>query len=180
MGQAIAEKQRISNEEIFNSPVFKATYQKMFGRRNHVAAKVKRILLIEDDIDMSEVIQNRLKKTYNCQVDIASDPFEAMNKMVEGYFDLIILDWNLPVLNGEETLIRADQAMAYEPSLPIEWDKNEVPVIVFSADAKEDCKVRKTKHFNYIGHVSKMQPLNMIVTTIADFIQKKTAGFRSV
>lgn len=179
MGQPAAE-QPIYNKEFFESPVFKATYQKMFGRRQNVSGKVKRILLIEDDVDMSEVIQLRLKKMYACKVDIASDPFEAMNKMVEGYYDLIILDWNLPVLNGEETLLRADQAMAYEPGLPIEWDKNEVPVVVFSSTAQEDCKVRKTKHFNYVGHVSKAQPLNKILTTIADFIQRKTAGFRAV
>ncbi|MBL7543345.1 MAG: response regulator [Bdellovibrionaceae bacterium] len=179
-GQANAAQQRISNEELFKSPMFRATYQQMFGRRNQLASKVKRILLIEDDIDMSEVLQLRLKKMYNCNVDVAADPFEAMNKMVEGYYDLIILDWNLPVLNGEETLLRADQAMAYEPSLPIEWDKNEVPVVVFSSSDKEDCKVRKTKHFNYVGHISKAQPLNKILTTIAEFIQRKTAGFRSI
>jgi CheY-like chemotaxis protein len=178
MGQAAAEQQ-ISNDKVFDSQVFKATYEKMFGRRQHVSSKVKRILLIEDDVDMSEVLQWRLKKTYSCRVDIASDPFEAMNKMVEGYYDLIILDWNLPVLNGEETLLRADQAMAYEPTLPIEWDKNEVPVVVFSSTAKDECKLRKTKHFNYVGYVSKAQPLNKILTTIADFIQRKTAGFCS-
>lgn len=179
MMYAAVEKQ-IYNKELFESPIFRATYQKMFGRRTNVSGKVKRILLIEDDTDMSEVIQLRLKKMYSCRVDVASDPFEAMNKMVEGYYDLIILDWNLPVLNGEETLLRVDQAMAYEPGLPIEWDKNEVPVVVFSSTSQEECKLRKTKHFNYVGYVSKAQPLNKILTTIADFIQRKTAGFRAI
>jgi len=137
-------------------------------------------LLIEDDVEMSEVIQLRLKKMYSCRVDLASDPFEAMNKMLEEYYDLIILDWNLPVLNGEETLLRADQAMAYEPGLPIEWDKNEVPVVVFSSTAEENCKLRKTKHFNYVGHVSKAQPLNKILSTIADFIKRKTGGLQAL
>lgn len=179
MGLSTAGQQTY-NKEFFESPAFRATYQKMLGRRTSASGKVKRILLIEDDIDLSQVIQLRLKKMYSCTVDVASDPFEAMNKMVEAYYDLIILDWNLPVLNGEETLLRADQVMAYEPGLPIEWDKNEVPVVVFSSTAQEECKLRKTKHFNYVGHISKAQPLNKILTTIADFIQKKTAGFRAV
>ncbi len=166
------------NDNFFDSPMFRSTYQQMY-RRKGLASKVKRILLIEDDLDMASVIQLRLKKMYSCQVDIASDPFEAMNKMIEGYYDLIILDWNLPVLNGEETLMRADQAMAYEPGLPIEWDKNEVPVVVFSSTAKDDCKVRKTKHFNYVGYISKAQPLNKILSTIAEFVQRKSSGFFS-
>lgn len=176
MEQSIAGQQ--ITENFFESPMFRSNYQQMY-RRKGLASKVKRILLIEDDADMADVIQLRLKKTYSCRVDVAADPFEAMNKMIEGYYDLIILDWNLPVLNGEETLLRADQAMAYEPALPIEWDKNEVPVVVFSSTAKEECKLRKTKHFNYVGYVSKAQPLNKILTTIADFIQRKSAGLFS-
>lgn len=166
------EKQ-ISTDRIFDSNKFRTSYQKMFERKSrHI--KTKRILLVEDDVDMSDILQNRLKKMYNCNVDVATDPFEAMNMMVETYYDLIILDWNLPVLDGGETLLRVEEAMAIEPFLPIQWDQKEVPVIVFSSSDQEDCKVRRTKHFNCVGFISKAQPLNKILTLIADFMQNKT------
>lgn len=172
MSYAIAEQQ-ISTDKLYDSKMFRASYQKMFERKNK-ASKTKRVLLVEDDVDMSDVLRMRLKKMYNCNVDVAADPFEAMNMMVETYYDLIILDWNLPVLDGGETLLRAEQAMAFEPFLPIQWDQKEVPVVVFSSSEKEDCKVKRTKHFNCVGFISKAQPLNKILTLIADFMQKKT------
>lgn len=176
MGYASAEQQ-ISTDKLFDSRMFRANYQKMLEKKVQ-NSKSKRILLVEDDVDMSEILQNRLKKMYSCKVDIAADPFEAMNMMVEQYYDLIILDWNLPVLDGGETLLRAEQAMAFEPCLPIQWDQKEVPVVVFSSSQKEDCKMKSTKHFNCVGFISKAQPLNKILTLIADFIQKKSpAGF---
>jgi len=125
--------------------------------------KYKKILIIEDDPDMSLVLGRSLKENYNCLIDIANDPFEAINFIVEKFYDLIILDWQLPGLNGAETLVEAEKCLRLEPSIPIQWDRGQAPVVVFSATEKKYCPPRKTKHFNYIGYISKAQPLNDII-----------------
>ena len=133
-----------------------------------------RILVIDDDADMGELLQYSLVTKYNCLVDVATDPFEAMNLMTEHFYNSIVLDWNLPALNGGETLQKAAQAMAYEPFLPFQWDQHEVPVIVISSDTKETCQPKKTKHFSYVGFVSKAQPLRKIVSLLAGYIESNS------
>ena len=162
---------QISTDKFFDSKIIQATYQNMFSRKLK-RSRTKRILLIEDDSDMSEVIQNRLRKMYNCVVTIATDPFGAIDMMATKYYDLIVLDWNLPALNGGETLRHADRAMAFESMLPIQWD-GKAPVVVFSSSDQKDCRFEKAKYFNYVGHISKRQSLSKILTSIAEFMYKK-------
>lgn len=132
--------------------------------------KKPRVLLIDDDLDMGEIVKNSLKFRYNCRVDIASDPFEAMNTMTENFYDLIILDWRLPALNGGQTLKELEKGFYFEPALPIQWDKQRVPVIVFSAGDKAQCTLERTKHFDCVGFISKRQPLNAIVEAFGQHI----------
>lgn len=134
-------------------------------------SRPKRILLIEDDPDMSSLLQHALGNKYSCRIDIAADPFEAMNMMTEKFYNLIILDWNLPAFDGGQTLMKAEQVMALEPMLPGQWDSQEVPVVVLSASSKTKCPLQKSKHFHYAGFVSKAQPLKKILHLLADFIE---------
>lgn len=132
--------------------------------------KVK-ILLIDDDIEMSEIICHCLQARYNCRVEVASDPFEAMNSMTENFYDLIILDWRLPALTGGQTLKELERGFYFEPTLPVEWDRQRVPVIVFSSADRQECALNKTKHFDCVGFVSKRQSLFEIVAAFEGYIQ---------
>jgi CheY-like chemotaxis protein len=132
--------------------------------------KTKKILMIEDDQDMIAIITKSLKMKYFCSIDVAQDPFEAMNMMTEKFYDLIILDWQLPGLNGTETLVQAEKGLKLEPSLPIQWDRVKVPVVIFSSSKKNECLPRRTKHFDYVGFVSKAQPLHDIVDALGEYI----------
>jgi CheY-like chemotaxis protein len=159
-----------------NSDVLKSSYNKWISTHPNAdlhATKVKKILLIEDDLDLAGVLSHNLMKRYACKIDIASDPFEAINQATENFYDLIILDWNLPGLNGGETLSRIEKAMFFEPTLPIQWDGRQVPVVVFSAGLRQECPFRKTKHFNYMCFVSKAQPMDHIIETFAGVINPK-------
>ena len=59
-----------------------------------------KILLVEDDIDLNDTIKEFLENFYD--VEVAYDGEDALNKMYEGNYDLIILDVKLPKLNGFE------------------------------------------------------------------------------
>lgn len=158
----------------FDETLFSSSYSKMLTQKIHFnRTKPKRILLVEDDVDMSALLQYSLGKEYSCRVDIAADPFEAMNMMTEQFYNLIILDWNLPAFDGGETLKKAEQVMALEPMLPIQWDRQEVPVVVLSSSDQADCSWQKTKHFNFAGFVSKAQPLKKIVNLLAGLIENR-------
>ena len=101
---------------------------KSFAKPVKSKKRSKKILMIEDDSEMSSVISKALKENYGCTIDVAHDPFEAINFIVDKFYDLIILDWQLPGLNGAETLVAAEQGLRFEPSIPIQWDRCRAPV----------------------------------------------------
>jgi DNA-binding response OmpR family regulator len=56
------------------------------------------ILIVEDDIDLNETISEYLEKFYN--IHTAFDGEEALNKVYENNYDVIVLDVKLPKIDG--------------------------------------------------------------------------------
>ncbi len=85
---------------------------------------MKKILIIEDDIDIHNVIEELLKKqnyiTYN-----AYSGTEALLLLEKARYDLILLDLMLPAVSGEEII----------------QNVKDTPIIVLSAKSSSDNKV---------------------------------------
>ncbi|MBZ9693460.1 response regulator transcription factor [Clostridium sp. M14] len=62
-----------------------------------------KILLVEDEQRLSQVIQKGLKKLCYA-VDVAFDGEEALEMIEINFYDLIILDLNIPKINGLKVL----------------------------------------------------------------------------
>ncbi|MFN8790250.1 MAG: response regulator [Bdellovibrionales bacterium] len=135
--------------------------------------KKLKVLLIDDDQDLGRLLTDYMSRKFACRVKLATDSFEAMNLLTEEFFDLIILDWKLPALTGGQTLQLLEQGLYYEPELPIQWDTQKAPVIIFSSHDKNQCvlKSRTTKHFNVVGYVSKKQGLKPIMQSFGHYLE---------
>lgn len=69
-----------------------------------------RVLIIDDSRAMRSIIKRGLAPM-NCEVAEAADGRQALAVMAEqGPFDLALVDWNMPVMNGYEFVcaVRAD------------------------------------------------------------------------
>ena len=62
-----------------------------------------RILIVEDEYKLADVVAARLKKE-NYEVDISTDGEDGLYNAESGIYDLIILDVMLPKMNGFEIL----------------------------------------------------------------------------
>ena len=62
-----------------------------------------RVLVIEDEYSLAELISERLRKEHYL-VDIETDGEEGLYSVLNGTYDLIILDVMLPSMNGFEIL----------------------------------------------------------------------------
>lgn len=71
-----------------------------------------KILIVEDDVNILAALKKGFKK-FGYAVDTAEDGQEALDKYYCAFYDLIILDINLPKLDGIEILseIRKDDKM---------------------------------------------------------------------
>ena len=60
---------------------------------------MRKILVIEDDFDIGELLQNFLQEA-GYEVTAAKDGVEAIDTFSNGQFDLILLDIMLPKIDG--------------------------------------------------------------------------------
>lgn len=96
-----------------------------------------RILLAEDNLVNQEVGMGMLM-SYGCEVDIASDGFEAIRAFSNANYDLILMDCHMPELDGFGATAEIRQL---ESSLK----RDKIPVIAITADVqkgiKEKCEI---------------------------------------
>lgn len=82
------------------------------------------ILLVEDDRLNRELI-NDLLNLHGYNIINAEDGFEALEKLEDYYFDLILLDIQLPQMNGLEFLYKLKNNFLFK----------DVPVVALTAHA---------------------------------------------
>src|SRR5436190_23129102 len=83
-----------------------------------VAAAPIRILVVEDEADVARLIKHTLERSGDTEVSIAASGSAALASVAASPTDLVVLDLNLPGIDGTEVcrLLRSRPATA---SLPI-------------------------------------------------------------
>ncbi|MBE7178915.1 MAG: response regulator, partial [Mucilaginibacter polytrichastri] len=101
----------------------------------HVSLRNYHILVVEDNPVNQMVVKMILKKWDNVTASYANDGAEAVEILRQKQVDLVLLDLQMPVMDGYETLtaIRKGEAGLQHSS---------VPVIVLTADVMETTKER--------------------------------------
>ena len=76
-----------------------------------------RFLVVEDSPTMRQLITFSLKRISNAKIVEASDGVDALKKLKEGRFDLIVSDINMPLMDGLKlvSMIRNDPAYRSTP-----------------------------------------------------------------
>ncbi|HPY08639.1 MAG: response regulator transcription factor [Patescibacteria group bacterium] len=87
-----------------------------------------KVLLIEDDKQIANTLK-RLLKEKNIILDWASDGEKGLQTALINKYDLILLDYNLPLLNGRQIIEKLRQ------------EKIMIPIIMLTVRAKVEDKV---------------------------------------
>ena len=61
--------------------------------------QVSKVLLVEDD-KVNQMIAIKMLKKFNCEVTLANNGQEAVDLFSENKFDLVLMDIQMPVMNG--------------------------------------------------------------------------------
>ncbi|MDZ4833981.1 MAG: response regulator transcription factor [Candidatus Melainabacteria bacterium] len=75
-----------------------------------------KILLVEDDQSLAKLVRNWLSLDHHV-VETVEDGEEALHRLKVSEFDLVVLDWNLPKLEGVEVLKQHRQMGGKTPVL---------------------------------------------------------------
>lgn len=63
-----------------------------------------KIAIIDDEQDIANVLKNYLSRTKKLEIDIFTNPTLAHKSIMNGSYDLILLDIMMPQLNGMDLL----------------------------------------------------------------------------
>ncbi len=86
------------------------------------------ILIVEDELRLAEILQKQLQET-GIKADIATDGYVGKRMMEKKDYDLIVLDINLPLMNG------------YELCKEIRKKNSKIPIIMLTALGTPDNKL---------------------------------------
>lgn len=87
----------------------------------------KNILIVDDSSSVRELTTRMLKNLHYNHME-ATNGQDALNIMKEEIPDAILLDWNMPLLNGKQTL----ETIRQDPRL------EHIPVIIYSSKVEKD------------------------------------------
>jgi CheY-like chemotaxis protein len=82
-----------------------------------------RILLVEDN-KVNQFLANALLKSWNAQVDISEDGLDALDRMRNVNYDLVLMDLQMPIMDGFEATEQIRNEL-----------NSKVPIIGLSANA---------------------------------------------
>ncbi len=101
-------------------PFLKGTSADIAKKEDHnidtAALKGCRVLLVEDN-EMNRLVANTVLEQYGVDVSEAENGQEALTQMATGQFDVILMDVQMPVMNGIEATIRIRKEL--NASIPI-------------------------------------------------------------
>jgi len=92
---------------------------------------VAKVLVIEDNLAFRDLLRLHLHQAGHA-VQVAADPEEGLRSLIDTPPDLILLDLDLPYLNGLEVL----QALRSDPA------SQKIPVIIVTGNADEEVNDR--------------------------------------
>jgi two-component system chemotaxis response regulator CheY len=90
-----------------------------------------KILLVDDSNTMRRIQRNTLEKLGHTDVTEAQDGADAMAKLKEGGFQLVLMDWNMPVMTGIEALkkIKSDPGLKSIPVIMVTSESEKTKII---------------------------------------------------
>jgi DNA-binding response OmpR family regulator len=92
-------------------------------------ALIERILLVENDPDISDLIARQALKPLGYQVEVVTDAGSAIKKTLETPADLVIANLNLPGLSGKDLIVALSSQGAHTPLMVIAPKGREQDVI---------------------------------------------------
>ena len=125
-----------------------------------------RILIVDDESDLVDAIQCRLEYC-NCDVITASNGREGIEKAADEKPDLILLDANMPIMNGHEVL---DQ-LSKDPDL------KDIPVIMFTALC-EPQDIATASSYGIADYVTKPFDYTELMGKITNALENKKSKCR--
>lgn len=122
-----------------------------------------KVLVIEDDPTALLILEKSLK-SLGCQVELSSDPEKAIEKVTNSSFDLVILDWCLPYMDGHQFLKLADEKLNHKNRG--DFDAKTIPLVICSSKNANEINLPLVSNFIFCQYWNKQLPFSTVISSI--------------
>jgi CheY-like chemotaxis protein len=129
------------------------------------------ILIVDDDPFSTKLVESCFQKL-GCSTNLVTTGFEAVDQMTSKSYDLVVLDWNMPDINGSETIKSAQNLIAHDLKLNRLWGARKLPVVVFSGQSQKAISFPKCNHFQNLGFWSKAMPASDLSSQVSSELNR--------
>ncbi|MCK6598021.1 MAG: response regulator [Bdellovibrionaceae bacterium] len=140
-------------------------YTQVVDSITEVPHKFKSIVL-EDDPSAKKILVNALN-SLGSDVDSFSFPEDALRSLDIRSYQLLILDWNLPFINGGDFLIEADKIMINKNQMI-----TSIPTIVCSSDLIKSIDIPKVDCFELVDYWNKSMLFSSVISSMEKVIRQ--------
>ncbi len=101
-------------------------------------------LVVDDHMMMRKMVENNLNDLGISACDMASNGQEALQKIERGHYDIVLADWHMPGVSGEEMLsqIRKDEK------------HNNMAFVMVTAESEQD-NILKVMQMGVTAYITK-------------------------
>ncbi len=117
------------------------------------------IMVVEDSPTMRQLIVFSLKRLPDCNVVEAVNGLDALEKLSSGSFDLMLVDINMPVMDGLKLigLLRADPKY------------KKIPIVIITTEGAEEDR-KKAMEVGATGYLSKPIQTNQLLKMVSELL----------
>lgn len=124
---------------------------------NVTTLKGKRVLLVEDN-ELNQMVASQFLKSAEVVVEIAGNGEEAFQKVTEFAYDLVLMDIQMPILDG------------YAASRKIRENRIDIPIVAMTAHAMEG-ELQRCTSAGMNDYLTKPIKKDILLTTISKIIR---------
>ena len=134
----------------------------MLGAEELTLYPLKRVLIVEDDKDMSAFIKYKIESFGTAVCDVAEDPYEALDFLSDYSYDFILMDQKLPGMTGVDVIEEMDKFADKDPVIidSGRFINRKIPIVFMSADEVDVGTNFHPDHFDLKQIVNKKTQLS--------------------
>jgi PleD family two-component response regulator len=142
----------------------------MVPKFQNTFARTKKILMVDDEPStFTPIVQ--LFDLSKFHIEFCLDPQQAFHKILNNKFDLVILDWNMPVMNGGELIERIELERNKDKDNYSQLIKQLTPFIIYTGEEIQNLKIPRALTMQLMGAISKESPLASRLKLISQVCQ---------
>ena len=114
-------------------------------------------ILVVDDSDDNRLLASRILSKFGAHVELACNGAEGFRKVLDGNFDLVLMDLQMPVMDG------------YEATRSLRRAGIETPVVALTAHSMSEDRLQ-TQVAGFDGHLTKPIVVPAMIQMIEGFV----------